>query len=366
MKCIVILTSFLCLCITGMSQQINLVAPLPDVIQESSGLLYLNGKIITHNDSGGKAVLYELDHLSGAVIRKVTVRNATNIDWEDLCHDDTYIYIADIGNNNGTRTDLKIYRIAISDYFSTIDNTVTAEIISFRYSDQTDFSSKPLATNFDAEALISRNDNLYIFTKNWKDNNTNIYELPKTVGTHQASKTGSIDSQGLVTGATFNSLDQTVTLSGYTFSESFIVEISNSTNNTFSNGIVHRYPLQIPSGFSYQAEGIVYIHKNEYYLTSEKSFSGNAGLFTLDYDNTLGINTIKKKSQIIYHTPSTHMIHTSYKELAIIEIYDIHGRLQKTSTKTQISIADLSQGIYVIILKNMKGIPQLSKKVIVH
>ena len=71
-------------------QQIVLVTHLQDSIQESSGLIYLNQKLITHNDSGGESALYELDSISGNVTRRVIIKNATNTDWEDICYDSNY------------------------------------------------------------------------------------------------------------------------------------------------------------------------------------------------------------------------------------------------------------------------------------
>ena len=84
---------------------------LPEKVKETSGLLFLDGKIITHNDSGNDANLYEIDSLSGTILRTISIANATNIDWEDLAENDTHLFIADIGNNNGNRQDLKIYTI---------------------------------------------------------------------------------------------------------------------------------------------------------------------------------------------------------------------------------------------------------------
>jgi hypothetical protein len=34
-----------------------------------------------------------------AVLRTVAITNATNVDWEDIAQDASYIYIGDIGNN---------------------------------------------------------------------------------------------------------------------------------------------------------------------------------------------------------------------------------------------------------------------------
>ncbi len=92
--------------------------------------------MITHNDSGGEPKLYEVDTLTGNVTREVLIQNATNKDWEDICHDETYIYIGDFGNNNNYRTDLKIYRITIEDYLNR--DTVEADVIAFNYQDQTE------------------------------------------------------------------------------------------------------------------------------------------------------------------------------------------------------------------------------------
>ena len=132
-------------------------------------MLYLNNTVITHNDSGNSNQLFDINTTDGSITRTVTISNATNVDWEDLAYDDTYIYIADIGNNTGSRTDLKIYRVLRSDY---VNNTsVIAEIINYSYSNQVDFTPSAFATNFDAEALIHFNNKLYIFTKNWIDGN---------------------------------------------------------------------------------------------------------------------------------------------------------------------------------------------------
>ena len=64
---------------------------LPEEVKETSGLLFLNGKIITHNDSGDDANLYEIDSLSGLLLRTISISNATNVDWEDISQDDPHI-----------------------------------------------------------------------------------------------------------------------------------------------------------------------------------------------------------------------------------------------------------------------------------
>ena len=191
---------FYLFCVKSFGQDFTLTEKfeLPNQVEETSGLLYYNNKIITHNDSGNDANLYEIDPENGEIIRVVTVANATNIDWEDLGQDDTYIYIADIGNNNGNREDLKIYKILKSDFISSTN--VTSQEITFSYEDQTDFSSQPNNSNFDAEAICVYQDQILIFTKNWLDFKTNTYVIPTGLGDYSAEKVSSYDAQGLITG----------------------------------------------------------------------------------------------------------------------------------------------------------------------
>lgn len=136
---------------------------LPVTIEETSGLIFFNNRLITHNDSGNTAQLFELDTISGAINRTVTVSNATNVDWEDIAQDDSYIYVGDFGNNNGNRTDLKIYRISKTDYEAS--TSVIADIINFSYADQIDFTSNPNNTNWDAEGLVVWGELLICFFK---------------------------------------------------------------------------------------------------------------------------------------------------------------------------------------------------------
>ena len=155
---------------------------LPSQVEETSGLLFLDGKIVTHNDRGDTSNLYEIDSLTGNLLRTININNVSNVDWEDLADDETYIYVGDFGNNNGTRTDLKIHRILRSDFKN--NSSISAEVISFSYEDQTKFNDSN-DHNFDAEGFVVYENSLFIFTKNRGDFNTNVYKIPKTIGNHR-------------------------------------------------------------------------------------------------------------------------------------------------------------------------------------
>lgn len=152
----------------GWSQKkikVKSLALLPPELFESSGMVA--GKDTTvwmHNDSGGDPVLYQLSE-SAEITRTVRLLNVRNVDWEDMANDYAgHVYIADIGNNNNSRTNLSILKIPHPD--SLLVDSVLPEIIYFRYENQTRFPPALDQMHFDAEALIAYEDSLFVFTKN--------------------------------------------------------------------------------------------------------------------------------------------------------------------------------------------------------
>lgn len=341
--------------LTGFSQQVDLVTPLQNSLIETSGLMLLDNRLITHNDSGGAAALFEIDSTSGGIARTVVIENAPNVDWEDLCHDDTYIYIADFGNNAGSRTNLRVYRVLISDYLNTPNDTISADTISFDYADQTDFTPSSFSTNYDAEAIISLDNNLYIFTKNWGDMWTNIYALPKTPGNYSIPRIDSIDVDGFITGASFNASSNSVMLSGYAFTYPFIVEISNFSNAQFSSGTINREQIQLPSGYSYQLEGISPIGESNYYISTEESFSGTSGLFRLHSFPTNSLSEQYTTSYSIYPNPSSDYLHIFHPAIAKVDLYNSCGKLITSTTNQSIDISDFPGGVYLALLSDVNG-----------
>lgn len=330
--------------ISGNSQQLTLQSDLNTTLSETSGLLYINNTLISHNDSDATNQLYDVDVTTGNITRTVTIANATNIDWEDITHDDTYIYIGDFGNNTGARTDLKIYRIEIANYFAS--TSVTADIISFSYSNQTDFTPSPLATNFDAEGLIHYNNNLFIFSKNWIDGKTNIYQLSKTPGTYSISIIDTIESQGLVSGASYNNLDNSVLICGYDFNGAFIIQLNGFSPGLFSNGIVAKTTVTVPENYSIQIEGVTPINATEYYISAEANNSNLQGLYRLDI-SSLNIEDFDEETLVIYPNPAQDYFNIN-GENCIISIYTLDGKLMKSSSEKKINISELPTGIYLV------------------
>ncbi|WP_179345162.1 T9SS type A sorting domain-containing protein [Winogradskyella ursingii] len=343
------------------AQQYTLHTDLDATVSETSGLLIIDNTIITHNDSGNSAQLFEIDTSTGNITRTVTVSNATNIDWEDITKDDTYIYIGDFGNNSGNRTDLKIYRILISDYLN--NTSVNADIIEFSYEDQTDFTSNPMNTNFDAEALIHYNNQLYIFTKNWENFETHVYQLPKSIGTQNALRIDEFNSDGLVTGATTNSADNSIVLCGYGENGPFLIKLEGFNGGLFSNGTINIISMTAPSGYSSQTEGIVALTVSEYYVSTEALFSNLQGLYQFDF-NTLNIEDETNQGLTFYPNPAKTEI-TVECDNCTTTIYSNSGQLILSSNKKKIDISNLASGIYQVEMKNKSTKKSSVKKLII-
>ena len=129
----------------------SLITNLAAEVDETSGLLLHNNELWTHNDSGGEAKLFSIDTTNGNVIRSVTILNSQNIDWEDLCKDETHAYIGDFGNNSGTRQNLRIYKISLADLENPDTESIEPQIIDFTYNPDiyNAIFKKRNTTNFD-------------------------------------------------------------------------------------------------------------------------------------------------------------------------------------------------------------------------
>ncbi|MGB0891749.1 MAG: T9SS type A sorting domain-containing protein [Flavobacteriaceae bacterium] len=364
-------TLFLIICPLGMFGQISDFKEkfiLPDEVKETSGLLFYNSKIITHNDSGDSSNLYEIDTISGNVVRTISISNASNIDWEDITQDDTHIFVADIGNNNGTRTDLKIYKVLKEDYKNS--NSVSAEVISFSYEDQTDFSSSN-SHNFDSEAIVVYQNNLLIFTKNRGDLKTNVYLIPKTIGNHTAAKVSTFNADGLVTGATYNPSDNSFMLSGYSSTLiPFLIYVGHNRdtgNDIFNNG-AQKINLSQQIGQGSQIEGITFFHEGKYYLSREEVNSNGFHFpqklyeFKNDLWHLLSVDNNTFSNQIrLFPNPSKNYISINYpKQESInkIEVFNSLGKKILNTKNATINISSFKSGVYFvkIIFNNNKWV----------
>ncbi len=332
---------------TTLAQELQLLTALEEDITESSGLIYLDDRLITHEDGGTSGpFILEIDPTTGETSRLVVINDANNRDWEAMCYDDEFIYIGDFGNNLGNRTDLGIYKISIDDYLN--NNTVDASFISFQYSDQTEFEANS-NHNFDAEAFIAYGDSLYIFTKNRLDYQTNVYAVSKTPGAYSIHKNGTLKADCLVTDATYDSQNQRLSLIGYFTVVPIFMNIENITDARFSSYDLERLELNVISGYSHQIEGLTHRENDQFYITSEKNALADQALYDLDLiSSNLGVSS--SNSNLIYPNPTLHQFSIS-GDVEYFSLFDSNGQEVIKGKQQNVYLHDFPSGCYTLKIK---------------
>ena len=263
------------------------IALLPEGVRETSGLFFYNGRLWTHNDSGGKPILYALDTSNFQIVQRITIENAKNKDWEDVCIDDKCVYVGDFGNNKGSRKNLRIFFFPLSDIPEQGDAAVTADSIRFRFADQTNFEKRKQAHDFDCEAMFSTDQHLYLISKGWKTGTSRIYRLSKTSGEQVAEVVNSFNPQGLITGADYDKETGLLVMTGYVkdiwrpflyciqdFEEHKVLDTKDALGN---------YYLDLPGITGLQVEGICFYTKGKCFVTAETSPTISARVFQIDF-----------------------------------------------------------------------------------
>ena len=261
----------------------NVKAELPTEVTETSGLFFYNGRLWTHNDSGGKPILYGIDTVSFEVVQRITLANAKNKDWEDVCTDGKTVFVGDFGNNNGKRKKLRIYTFSLSDIPDEGEATVKVDTIVFRFADQTNFEKRK-EHDFDCEAMFATEHYLYLLSKGWATGTTRLYRLPKTPGNHVAEVVNSFDSKGLVTGADYDPENKLLVLVGYVNKvwEPFIYLIFDFDEHGQN---LANYRCEFTGYVGTQMEGICFFDKGKCYVSAETSSTTlPARVFALDFN----------------------------------------------------------------------------------
>ena len=324
---------------------------LPSVVNECSGVDYAgNSSFWTHNDGYGDNRLYKISS-AGVLQQTITISGATNYDWEDLTHDAArnYLFIGDFGNNNCSRTNLKIYRI---NYPNSSTTTTTAQAINFTFSDQSSFPS--LWMNFDVESFFHYDGNIYLFTKTdgLAVGYTKMYRLPENPGTYTAMLVDSFFTNDRITSADISPDANSMIL----MSNSHIHIFKNFPGSNFFAG--NHTQVNI-SGSWTQKEGLSYVSNNEIYVTDENNGSGNY-LYYFNLSAYIpaglanGIGEVNEPVVSVFPNPVNDKLHfdfdKNYHSIQLL-IFDITGKtiLNSENENTQSIIYNVngfSRGIY--------------------
>ena len=187
-----------------------------DDVRESSGLSASECQDVlwTQNDSGNDALIFGMD-TEGRNLGTWRVQNAQNVDWESIASSRDaggrcFLTIGDTGNNDGTRTELDVYRVpeptasartAGSDAENPLQ-TEPAQAMRFRYPSGVD----------NAETLLvhPRTGDLYVVTKK-ESGPAGVFRIrpafgsgTTVVGERVADVSVPSDPEGRLTGGSFS------------------------------------------------------------------------------------------------------------------------------------------------------------------
>lgn len=304
---------------------------LDPALAENSGILYLGDALWAHTDGNGPAALMRIDPATGQIIRTLTFSNATNVDWEDVTSDGTHVYIGDFGNNAGDRSNLRVFRFPVDSLLDPLVEVLTVDTIAFHYSLQTDFTPTQFSTNWDMEAMIALDDTLFLFSRNWGDQQTYLYALPTTPGHHALVARDTLNAGGLISGADIDPGSGRIVLTGLAITlpfEPFIWTLEHYPGHALFDGINTRSQLTVGG---IQVEGVAFRSSDTLYLSNETYGNSLARL----WDLSLALATGPPPSA---HAPALFLAEhpwgwqLQHPQAAQLQVLDSSGRLLQQHT----------------------------------
>lgn len=328
----------------------ELITELPGLLNETSGVLRLGDDTWIGLDSDNSNTLYRVDLNTGSIVQEVVLANATNVDWEDLATDGTWVYVGDIGNNAGARTDQRIYRFALA-ALSNSATEVNVETIAYHYEDQTDFTPAYDDTNWDCEAMLAVDDSIFLFTKNWLDGYTHLYALPAVPGDHAAMLRDVFNAQGLITGAALDAGSGTIALLGHTEDAyaPFVWTLRGYEGHHFFGGTNTHHPITLSA---LQAEAIEFETPYTLVMGNEWSVDHAPSLWHLELPMAVSQRSSSVKHVHAFPLPADMHVNVDAADIAKrASVFDLNGALLATVDVREqgaIDLPYLSPGEYLL------------------
>lgn len=339
----------------------TLITTLSDTVNETSGLLLIGDALWTHEDSDCAPKLYQVDRNNGELLRTVEV-NAANVDWEDITSDGSYVYIGDVGNNGGNRTDLRILRFPIAELEDPSMTQVDVETIDYSYEDQTSFEFAMNNNNWDCEAILAHSDSIFLFTKNWVDHRTRLYSMPAVPGVQVARFRGEADVQGLVTGVAWEASGSRIALVGYSAAPfvPFVCVLDDFNGTEFLSGSL---TLESTTLAFVQVEAVEWDPLGGIIFSNEQSPFSQQRLWSLPINVAVDRPDLDDGSYI-HPNPASDLLHVPIEDRdAQLSILDVTGREMmhlSGNTGRPIDISALATGNYRLILRSAGAVRNAS------
>lgn len=242
-----------------------------EALNEASGidLGKRNEKVLwSHNDSGNKAEIYALK-TDGSLLDTLRINNVVNRDWEDIAvaqdpySGESYIYIADIGDNNAKYKSVYIYRIKEPQIVPQEDLIQIGKVDTIEVC----YADGPR----DAEALFwePKTGDLYIISK--REEQVGIYRIAYPFNFKDNNKAERICSLPIswVTAADLSDNGKRLLIKTYTGIYKYKVMMGNNHIIALSQN-----PKSLPYLTEPQGEAICWDANNKGYFTLSESAKG--------------------------------------------------------------------------------------------
>lgn len=236
-------------------------------ITESSGLAASKcqpGVLWTHNDSGDDAFIFAIDK-SGKNLGTWRVTGAGNRDWEDIAEyrdasGQCFIYIGEIGNNDGKRDRTLVYRVAEPQVMPESQGTNRKTALQTEPAESVRVDYPGLRENAETLLVHPKTGDIYIVSKRY-NGPAAVYRVPPQFGFEQAVTAAKIADitvpsvpNGLLTGGDISPDGTRVVLCDYTSGYEFTLPPGDPN----FDAIWKQKPVKLDIGERESGESITY------------------------------------------------------------------------------------------------------------
>jgi hypothetical protein len=229
------------------------------------------GLFWTLSDSGAKPVIIPLQ-ADGTMVPvgksfwgAVTLKGATNVDWEAITGDAAgNMIVGDVGNNVSRRKELAFYLFKQPKPGAAEVGDVRK--VTFAWPDQSAFPDPELS--YDCEAIFLLRRKLYLLTKHRRDTLTDLWraDIPATGDRATLTKLARFDVGGMVTDACVSPDQKRLAI--LTYRNVWVFDVPTIGEDFFHAPALHA-PISPPI-LSFQVEGCSWVDNGHLLLGSEQ------------------------------------------------------------------------------------------------
>ena len=229
------------------------------------------GVFWTLADSGAKSAITPI-RVDGTLVPvaksfwgAVTLKGATNVDWEAITGDASgNMVVGDVGNNVSRRKELAFY--LFKEPKPGVTEVTEVRKVTFAWPDQTAFPDPELA--HDCEAMFLLRGKLYLLTKHRRDTLTDLWraDIPPVGDRATLTKLARFDVGGMVTDACVSPDQKRLAI--LTYPNVWVFDVPLVGEDFFRAPALHA-PISPPT-LSWQVEACSWVDNGHLFLGSEQ------------------------------------------------------------------------------------------------